>query len=62
MVLTFELKNKYLSLAGTFGVYATFMVLGALFVQIRLPETKVHPPSCRPRGKRIRKMFGGGMN
>lgn len=38
-VLTFELKNMLITLAGTFFVYAVLMMLGAIYMYFRLPET-----------------------
>lgn len=38
-VLTFELKNMLITLAGTFFVYAVIMLLGAIYMYFRLPET-----------------------
>ena len=32
-MLTFELKNYYLSLAGTFAVYAALLFAGAAYIQ-----------------------------
>lgn len=40
MVLAFELKNHYISLAGTFAVYSALLFAGATFVHAKLPETK----------------------
>lgn len=39
MVLTFELNRKLFSLAGTFVIYAVFMLGGACFIYWKLPET-----------------------
>eukprot|EP00746_Dinoflagellata_sp_MGD_P025036 gnl/MRDRNA2_/MRDRNA2_158816_c0_seq1.p1 gnl/MRDRNA2_/MRDRNA2_158816_c0~~gnl/MRDRNA2_/MRDRNA2_158816_c0_seq1.p1 ORF type:complete len:555 (+),score=70.96 gnl/MRDRNA2_/MRDRNA2_158816_c0_seq1:131-1795(+) len=39
MVLTFELKTWLLTLPGTFLVYASTMLLGAVYMYFRLPET-----------------------
>merc|ERR1712039_271307 len=38
-VLTFQVKNKLLTMAGTFYVYSALMLLGAIFVMRTLPET-----------------------
>ena len=40
LTYTFPLLNKELGAAGTFWVYAGVCLLGFLFVQIKLPETK----------------------